>query len=308
MRAVLHHGPESYVSHDDGARTLGCTRIQSPNASTCCPVEPHHRRSTPVGVVHSTTDLFDSQITSLQGVPIVTPIRAIFDIAGRTHPMRVERALDNAWARRLVTYAPAPSHARGARRSRSTRHSPPSSAGARSDHPTIDHLTATRRTDSRRSSNGPVNVPCVVRSTSGPRRIGLAGSTSSMTTLPFSVEIQSEFFHGSVLDRRRDEERIARAARRAVSDVLEVWEINRVAQSRPGRAATCANARRRRCGLDCREVGSDPVAMATGSKPGSAVGWAQEAARSTSAGLSTRTAPSTISDSAGATSWGMPTT
>ena len=45
-----------------------------------------NRRTTRQGVVHSTTDLFETQIAYVQGVPIVTPIRAIFDIAGRVHP------------------------------------------------------------------------------------------------------------------------------------------------------------------------------------------------------------------------------
>ena len=43
--------------------------------------------------------------------------------------------------------------------------------------------------------------------------------------LPFSVEIQSELFHGSVLDRRRDKERIA-AVRANGHHVLEIWETD----------------------------------------------------------------------------------
>ena len=51
-----------------------------------------------IAVVHTSTDLDDDHVTILRGIPIVTPIRAIFDIAGRDHPKRVDRVLDTAWA------------------------------------------------------------------------------------------------------------------------------------------------------------------------------------------------------------------
>ena len=151
--------------------------------------------------------------------------------------MRVERALDNAWARRLVTYALL---------HRTSGSSPTADDLAfvsferwpRSDPPTIDHLTATRRTDSRRSWNGRVNVDCAVRSTSVVRQHWIGRIDFVDDQLPFSVEIQSELFHGSVLDRRRDKERIA-ALRAGGHQVLEVWESDvwrnpeKVVQRRP---------------------------------------------------------------------------
>jgi very-short-patch-repair endonuclease len=221
MQAVLHHGPESYVSHVTALGLWGVPGF-SPERIHVLSRRAHHRRSTPVGVVHSTTDLFDSQITSLHGVPIVTPIRAIFDIAGRTHPMRVERALDNAWARRLVTYALlhrtlgelADRGRPGIRRLRALAEERPP------DYRPPDSNTENRFKEIlERAGERPLR-----------RQVNLGTQTDWVGRIDFvddrrrlSVEIQSELFHGSVLDRRRDEERIFRL-RASGQEVLEVWE------------------------------------------------------------------------------------
>lgn len=39
----------------------------------------------------------------LDGIPVTSAARTVFDLAGCLHPSRVERALDNALARKLVT-------------------------------------------------------------------------------------------------------------------------------------------------------------------------------------------------------------
>jgi very-short-patch-repair endonuclease len=201
MRAVLHHGPETVHVVSRRAR---------------------RRNAGPTGVVHSTTDLFATHITELQGVPIVTPIRALFDIAGIEHPRRVERALDNAWARRLVSYGLL--------------------------HRTLDELAERGRPGIQlvRELAGALPVSyrppesnterrfADILERAGERRLRRQIDEGDQANwigridfvddrLPLSVEIQSELFHGSVLDRRRDAERIA-ALRAAGQVVLEVWE------------------------------------------------------------------------------------
>jgi predicted transcriptional regulator of viral defense system len=55
--------------------------------------------------VHTSVTLPDRHTHVLEGVPIAAPARALFDLAGTpgTHPAKLERAVDNAWADRLVS-------------------------------------------------------------------------------------------------------------------------------------------------------------------------------------------------------------
>lgn len=57
--------------------------------------------------VHDVVLLPRHHVRVLGGIPIVTPARALFDIAGQRgiSAKRVERAVDNAWTRRLVSGA-----------------------------------------------------------------------------------------------------------------------------------------------------------------------------------------------------------
>lgn len=59
------------------------------------------RRSS-LGVVHATRDLPEALTTRLDGVPIVRPELALLQAARFLHPGRLERAVDTAWAMRLV--------------------------------------------------------------------------------------------------------------------------------------------------------------------------------------------------------------
>lgn len=221
MRAVLHHGPATFVSHE---MALGLWGL--PGFSTAIvhllSRRPRDRRTAARDVIHSTTDLFDTHITSLQGVPIVTPIRAIFDIAGRMHPMRVERALDNAWARRLVTYAllhrtlgeladrgrPGIRLLRALAEDRPPDYRPP-------DSNTEDRFKEILKRAGERSMRRQINL--------GTQADWVGRIDFVDDRLPLSVEIQSELFHGSVLDRRRDRDRIAKL-RSGGHHVLEEWE------------------------------------------------------------------------------------
>lgn len=57
-----------------------------------------------VATVHR-THLPEPHVRRVEGIPVTSPARTIFDLAGILHPARTERALDNALARRLTTMA-----------------------------------------------------------------------------------------------------------------------------------------------------------------------------------------------------------
>jgi len=74
-------------------------------------IEPIHvshprgglRRNDLVSVMHTSRRLPPHHIAILDGMPITTPARSLFDVAGSIHPRKLEKALDNTWSRRLTT-------------------------------------------------------------------------------------------------------------------------------------------------------------------------------------------------------------
>ena len=223
MLAVLHHGPGAFVSHEAALALWGVPGFYDTPVHVMAP-RVRNRELTPLSIVHSTTDLRDTQLAEVQGVPTVTPIRAIFDIAGNVHPGRVENALDNAWSRRLLNYAVLHrTLGELAKRGR------PGIALLRK-------LAAERPADYRPpdSNNERRFADILERAGERPlrRQIPLGDEADWVgridfvdDELPFSVEVQSEMFHGSVSARRRDKERIA-ALRAGGHHVLEIWETD----------------------------------------------------------------------------------
>ncbi len=53
--------------------------------------------------VHRVRAMATDQVTVLDGIPIVRPERAVFELCGTTHPARAERALDAGWSRCLYS-------------------------------------------------------------------------------------------------------------------------------------------------------------------------------------------------------------
>jgi very-short-patch-repair endonuclease len=218
---VLHHGPDAFISHQAALALWGVPGFYDTPVHVMAR-RVRNRQRTSLGIVHSTTDLRDTQLADVQGVPTVTPIRAIFDIAGNVHPSRVENALDNAWSRRLLNYAVLHlTLAELARRGR------PGIALLRK-------LAAERPADFRPpdSNNERRFADILERAGERPmrRQVHLGDEADWIgridfvdDELPFSVEVQSEMFHGSVSARRRDKARIA-ALEEGGHMVLELWE------------------------------------------------------------------------------------
>ena len=53
--------------------------------------------------MHEVLDLEPDHVTVLDGIPVATPTRTVFELAGSVHPQRAERALDSMWARNLTS-------------------------------------------------------------------------------------------------------------------------------------------------------------------------------------------------------------
>jgi very-short-patch-repair endonuclease len=220
MLAALHHGPDAFVSHVSALAAWGLPGFDLREQNVI--VRRGRNRDTPVGRVHSSTTLTDRHITSLQGVPIVTPIRAIFDVAGIIHPGRVERALDNAWARRLISYAllqrtleelarrgrPGIAIMRELAEARPADYRPPGSNTERRVNDLLDQASQRRL---RRQVNA------------GNERDWIGRVDLVDDELPLIVEVQTELFHGSKADAEADRIRIAKL-RAAGFEVVEVWE------------------------------------------------------------------------------------
>lgn len=218
--ATLHFWP-AFVSGQSALGLWGLPGFGMEPVEIVVP-RPERALRVPFARVHTTTDLLETQITEVKCVPAVTPIRAIFDIAGTVHPKRVERALDNAWSRRLVNYGvlhrtlaelakrgrPGTVLMRELAAARPASYRPPeSNTEARTNELLVDagHRPLRRQ----------VNA--------GNDDIWLGRFDLVDDELALVVEVHSHLFHGSKLDQERDAER--RAAMTAAGwTFLEVWE------------------------------------------------------------------------------------
>jgi hypothetical protein len=224
MSAVLHFGTNAWIGRASALALWGLPGFEP------LPVQLVARRTVPrrdphvAAEPHSTRDLLEEHVAELRGIPLTTPIRAIFDIAATAHPKRVERALDNAWARGLVTYA--------------LLHRTLRELGdrGRTGITLMRELAAARPVDYRPpGSNTEARLSEILeRAGERPLRRQVDRGTATAWVgrvdfvddeLPLSVEVQSELFHGSVLDRRNDKARIA-GLRAAGHEVVEIWETD----------------------------------------------------------------------------------
>lgn len=104
MSACLACGPTAVISHGSAAGLWGILAPVPKGAAVEVAVRRgHHVR--PGIIVHRLSTLRDDEFTRLEGVPICTPARTLLDLAVAAPPRTIERALDEAVARRLVTPA-----------------------------------------------------------------------------------------------------------------------------------------------------------------------------------------------------------
>lgn len=101
MAAALDAGGGAAVSHEAAAALWGLPGFGTEDVHVSRP-RTTTSRSSRLATVHEPRLLPDHHRTLLEGIPVTTVARTAFDLAGCLHPLRTERALDNALARRLV--------------------------------------------------------------------------------------------------------------------------------------------------------------------------------------------------------------
>jgi very-short-patch-repair endonuclease len=192
--------------------------------------------------VHTSTALLDCHVVSISGIPVTNPTRTLFDLSARIHWKRLERTIDNAWARRLTSGDSLHATFR---------------ALQRRGRPRI--ATMRRLLEPRSTNYVPPESGLEARFEEILRRHGLPPMHRQVHTgddiqwlgridfrdadLPLVVQTDSETFHGSISDRRLDDAQTQalEAAGYVVARVREfdVWH-------RPERVATAISQARER--------------------------------------------------------------
>ena len=233
LAAVLRAGPGGALGGSSAASWWG---IPGNTLEPIHVVRIRDRTTTnnPLGHNHEPVLLPPHHVVQLDGVPLVIPARALFDIAGTMRRgaevewwiERMARMVDNAWSARLVS--------------------------GRSLHEVLDELAQRGRPGIRvmrqvlatrgldyvpPASNLEARFESILRDAGLPtmRRqvdtgdgVGWIGRLDFRADdLPFIAEVQSERFHSSLIDRQLDEQRVARLEQAGfvvaqVTDV-QVW-------------------------------------------------------------------------------------
>lgn len=225
LAAVLDAGSGSALSHTSALAWWRLPGFLLDQLHVTHTRDGVHRPARLAHHVHDVVLLPEHHVRVLEGVPVVAPARALFDIAGQRgiHPKRVERAVDNAWTRRLVS--------------------------GRSLHAMLAELAQRGRPGIRimreiLGQRGPDYVPPAsglesrveqILHEAGERPLRRQVDTGDDHTwigrvdfaddlVPFLLEVQSERFHASLVDQETDQRRLARlgAAGFVVAAVTEV--------------------------------------------------------------------------------------
>jgi very-short-patch-repair endonuclease len=106
MAAVLDVGHDSFVSGPSSAALWKVSGFGHLNIRTVEVSRPREGTSRPsvLATVHEVRDLGPGHVTVLNGIPVSTPSRAIFELAACVDPRRAARACDNLWARNLTNH------------------------------------------------------------------------------------------------------------------------------------------------------------------------------------------------------------
>jgi hypothetical protein len=174
------------------------------------------RRPSPLAIVHEVVDLHTHHLKVVRGITVVSPGRLVCELAG-THPHRAKRVLDRLWSERLLD--------------------------GRTFRRTVDEFTDRGRTGSAYlheldAARGPGYVPPAsslerrfadVCLWPMDRQVDSGGEEwcgrvdFRAQDLPLIVEVQSEKYHASLVDRGADAARRARL-KAAGFVVVEVWD------------------------------------------------------------------------------------
>ncbi len=104
MASALDAGPGAVVSHHSAARLWRLPGFVEDEIHVS-QLRGATRHRVDLALLHGPEMLPPSHVGVRNAVPVTTVARTLFDLAGVLHPGRLERALDNALARRLTTLA-----------------------------------------------------------------------------------------------------------------------------------------------------------------------------------------------------------
>lgn len=253
LAAVLDAGPGSALSHTSALAWWRVPGFTLREVHVTHPRSGKRRHRGLADGVHDVELLPEHHLRVLDGIPVVTPSRALFDLAAmpRMPPARVERALDNAWSLRLVSGStlqrmledlgsrgrPGIATMRALLADRGDGYVPPASG---LEGRVADILKGRWPTSLCRQVD------------KGDDREWIGRIDFVDPELPFLLEVQSERFHASLLDTRDDAARRARleAAGYVVVEVsdTDVWHypddvVERVRQGRNEAYLRVLNAR-----------------------------------------------------------------
>lgn len=103
MTALLHVGPETYISHGTAAAWWGIAGFRLDRIHVAMERVYRVRSMNMPVTVHHSTVIPEWCRKVHQGIPVVSPGLAIYQLAGTISPDRTARALDSAWSRRLLS-------------------------------------------------------------------------------------------------------------------------------------------------------------------------------------------------------------
>ncbi|HEY8546188.1 MAG TPA: hypothetical protein VIL36_14110 [Acidimicrobiales bacterium] len=258
LGAVLDAGPGSALSHTSALAWWKVPGFTLRELHVTHDREGAHRPARLATAVHDKVLLPERHVRVLEGIPVVTPSRALFDLAGmpRTPPARVERAVDNAWSLRLVSGRTMRAMLRElARRGRpgiATMRALLADRGP-------DYVPPASSLEGRLADllKGRWPTPLRRQVDKGDDGEWIGRIDFVDPELPFLLEVQSERFHRSLVDSRDDAARRARleAAGYVVVEVSDedVWHhpeevVERVRQGRNEAYLRVLNGRRGRGG------------------------------------------------------------
>ena len=196
-----------------------------------------------IGIVHSTVRWHPSDVTTIRGIPVTTPLRTLCDLASRITPDTLSLTCDRMLAQRIVrlealhallTVIPEHSHAPGTGALRRLILARP--VGFRPAESGLERRFEWLMAD---AGEDPFDRQVDISDDEGwIGRVDFADRRSKVV-----VEVQSDTFHAATADRERDRRRIERL-RRAGWTVIEVWESE--LWKRPDQVVTKVRAARAR--------------------------------------------------------------
>ena len=258
MAAVLAAGKGGALSGASAAAWWGIPGNQ---------LEPLHvvrlrgRSDRPVRVAqpHAPTLLLPEQVVVLDGVPVQVPARALFDVAGSRRRgaeredwvRRIERMVDNAWSARLVSgvtlHAMLEVMAQRGRPGIQVMRLVLATRG-------LDYIPPASNLEARVIQIlADAGLPAMRRQVDTGDEHGWIGRVDLRdVVLPLIVEVQSERYHSSLIDRQLDADRIARLER-AGFVVVEITDVQ--VWHRPHELVEAVRAGRVRAELRMRNTG-----------------------------------------------------